>query len=158
MWRCRDERLLCGGFHEVAECRLIMSMCIWPKRLPGDVWRPADQVWRYMDFTKFVYILGSHCLFFPRLTELQKVDPYEGSYLPFVSLDAQGKKLKLRGRRKGPRWSVASRAFVNCWYCSENESAALWRLFPKSDEGIAIKSTIEKLGDPLGRKTRNIQS
>jgi len=38
---------------------------------------------------------------------------------------------------------------VNSWYLSDIESAALWRLFPKSDEGIAIRSTIEKLGDSI---------
>jgi len=31
--------------------------------------------------------------------------------------------------------------FVNCWHMSEYESGALWRLYLKSDEGIAIQST-----------------
>lgn len=31
--------------------------------------------------------------------------------------------------------------YVNCWHMSDHESAALWRLYLKSDEGIAIQST-----------------
>ena len=110
-------------------------------------YRSTDEVWRYVDFTKFIDLLDSSCLFFPRLMVLQKVDPYEGSFLPFVSLDRQDKKSKrtLRGLDR----SVASTTFVSSWYLSGVESAALWRLFPKSDEGIAIKSTVERLGKSI---------
>jgi hypothetical protein len=35
--------------------------------------------------------------------------------------------------------------FINCWHANEHESAAMWKLYLKSDEGIAIQSTYRKL-------------
>lgn len=37
--------------------------------------------------------------------------------------------------------------YVNCWHINEGESAALWKLYLKSDEGIAIRSTRNRLGE-----------
>ena len=34
---------------------------------------------------------------------------------------------------------------VNCWHENEHESAAMWKLYIKSVEGIAIQSTYSKL-------------
>ena len=34
---------------------------------------------------------------------------------------------------------------VNCWHINEHESAAMWDLYLKSNEGIAIQSTYQKL-------------
>ncbi len=34
---------------------------------------------------------------------------------------------------------------VNCWHMNEHESAAMWKLYLKSDEGIAVQSTYNKL-------------
>ena len=38
---------------------------------------------------------------------------------------------------------------VNCWHMNEHESAAMWRLYLKSNEGIAVQSTYRKLRDAL---------
>ncbi|MHB1418391.1 MAG: DUF2971 domain-containing protein, partial [Bacillota bacterium] len=35
--------------------------------------------------------------------------------------------------------------FVNCWFMSEYESEAMWRLYSQNYDGIAIRSTIGKL-------------
>jgi hypothetical protein len=36
---------------------------------------------------------------------------------------------------------------VNCWHLNDHESAAMWRLYLKSNEGIAIQSTYGRLKD-----------
>ena len=38
---------------------------------------------------------------------------------------------------------------MNCWHMNHYESAAMWRLYLKSDEGIAIRSTYERLKTSL---------
>jgi len=38
---------------------------------------------------------------------------------------------------------------INCWHMNEHESAAMWKLYLKSDEGIAIQSTYKKLKKSL---------
>lgn len=39
--------------------------------------------------------------------------------------------------------------FANCWHMNETESMAMWKLYLKSDEGIAIKSTANRLRESL---------
>ncbi len=38
-------------------------------------------------------------------------------------------------------------ALINCWHMNEFESAAMWKLYFKGDEGVAIESTFAKLKD-----------
>ncbi len=42
--------------------------------------KPAktQELWRYMDFAKFVSLIQRECLFFPSLIHLAKTDPWEG--------------------------------------------------------------------------------
>ena len=108
-----------------------------------EVYSHESEIWRYIDFSKFVDLLDSSCLFFPRITTLRDVDPYEGSFIPFSShdkKDAHSKKVF-----KQLDTALHNDVFVNCWYLSDIESAALWKLFPKSNEGIAIKSNVNNL-------------
>ena len=53
---------------------------------------------------------------------------------------------------------MASKYFVNCWSTSEHESHALWRIYCKSSEGVAVQTTFQKLsasvsGLPIFRVT-----
>lgn len=100
-------------------------------------------IWRYIDFSKYVDLLDSKCLFFPRLSVLQRHDPYEGSYIPLFCRQNMSQSMK-KSLKKSDKM-LPSSTFVSCWYLNDSESAALWKLFPKSDEGIAIKSTVGKL-------------
>ncbi|MFZ2308516.1 MAG: hypothetical protein WAW34_14385 [Rhodoferax sp.] len=104
-----------------------------------------------MDFTKFVSLLQSRSLFFARADKFE--DPFEGSW---PKRDAQ------------QRWAEASqvasddgipfplkkaifikdmREFhaINCWHLNDYESAAMWKLYLTSNEGIAVQSTYSNL-------------
>jgi hypothetical protein len=104
---------------------------------------PADdqRVWRYMDFTKLVSMLDSSSLFFCRLDRLD--DKYEGSY-PQLAMKRVTDPAHLH-LMKRQRVSV----FVNCWHINEYESAAMWRLYLKTNEGIAVQSTYKRLCESL---------
>ena len=112
-----------------------------------EVYSDESEIWRYMDFSKFIDLLDSSCLFFPRLSILRKLDPYEGSFIPFSSHDKKDESSKKLLKKLDK--ALPNDIFVSCWYLSDVESAALWKLFPKSDEGIAIKSNIGKLGQSI---------
>jgi len=116
------------------------------------------KVWQYMDFTKLVSLLDSRRLYFTRADELE--DPFEGSW-PRINVAARqfvGEDIPPKGREKfleqmcrlgdinkhWPRYIA-----INCWHMNEYESAAMWRLYLKSDEGIAIQSTYTKLRKSL---------
>ncbi len=106
-----------------------------------------------MDFSKFVDLLDSRCLFFPSLTRLRELDPYEGSLTALSSYGRKNRKSEKQLKESDQvvlgNQVVSGTTFVNSWYLSEIESAALWRLFPKSNEGIAIQSTVERLGQSV---------
>ena len=119
--------------------------------------QPEDdnvKVWRYMDFTKLVSLIGSRCLFFTRADKFD--DPFEGSWprinvlarqhvpddVPAGGREAFSKAMANMGEinRRWPKYNA-----INCWHMNEHESAAMWKLYLKSDEGIAVQSTYNKL-------------
>ncbi|HMQ74718.1 MAG TPA: AP2/ERF family transcription factor [Flavobacteriales bacterium] len=110
------------------------------------------KVWRYMNFTKFVYTLEKKALFFSHVDDLG--DPYEGE-LSFANKklrsfiysrskqkpDLNDLNLELQETRK--------RIFVNCWHMNKSESDAMWKIYAKSNEAICIQSTYTKLRKSL---------
>jgi hypothetical protein len=42
------------------------------------------------------------------------------------------------------------RTFISCWSASEHESHALWRIYCRSSEGVAIQTTLSRLGQSVG--------
>jgi hypothetical protein len=127
---------------------------------PGNL---KARIWRYTDLAKFLSLFDRSALFFPRLDKLE--DPFEGSFtksiLQFedVKFDDLSNDLKLQiGNEETFRNIVGSHrqfrefakmqreiTFVNSWYCNEHESAAMWSQYLRTQEGIAIQSTYERL-------------
>ncbi|WP_431810600.1 hypothetical protein [Lysinibacillus capsici] len=46
--------------------------------------------------------------------------------------------------------------FINCWHLNDFESAAMWDLYLKSNEGIAIQTTFDRLKRSLNRSKEEI--
>jgi hypothetical protein len=112
-------------------------------------------IWRYIDFTKFVSLLENQELVFPRADQLD--DPYEGA----ISRESV-KLLRAVLQKEGappqaadvflqnlPR--VRQEMFLSCWYVSDHESAAMWKLYLQSSEGVAIRSDSDALSEALDR-------
>ncbi len=117
-------------------------------------------IWRYMDFTKLVSLLEAQSLFFSRLDKLG--DPFEGSSTK-NNIDARADIQFLAGFKNEEDTSISSkispaifksrqRFMVNCWHKNPGESAAMWKLYAKSNEAIAIQSTYFKLRQCLDQK------
>lgn len=110
---------------------------------------PADElasIWRYMDFTKFVSLLDRQQLFFCRADKFE--DRFEGAY-------PRGAHAQ---RDRYPPQIAELRRFVaiNCWHMNTGESAAMWRLYLKSDEGIAVKSSFARLTKAFERTQEDV--
>lgn len=116
------------------------------------------KVWRYMDFTKLVSLIDSRRLYFTRADKFD--DPFEGSW-PKINVAAREivpDEIKPEVRDKflesmrnmgetnkhWPRYIA-----INCWHMNDHESAAMWKLYLKSNEGIAIQSTYARLKKSL---------
>ena len=113
---------------------------------------PSDDgvaIWRYLDLAKFVSMLQSRSLYFPRADLLG--DPHECS-VPEKTRVARlsrtaaptSESWEHDVRVDPPRVLVPRAVFVSCWNISENENAALWSVYGKS---IAIETTFGALRD-----------
>lgn len=108
-----------------------------------------------MDFTKFVSMLEDESLFFCRADCFE--DSFEGSYSRAnekMRPEAYG---ELYGKISEPfskfsKW-IRQWTLINCWHMNEYESAAMWRLYARSNEAICIQSTFENLRQCLDENT-----
>lgn len=117
---------------------------------------PSDlniKIWRYMDFTKYVSFLDSKSLFFSRSDLFD--DPYEGALShhnirirPEFYKDSGIPVGSLEGLSKF-REHVRQWIFVNCWHMNEHESAAMWKLYARTNEAVAIQSTYNNFKECL---------
>lgn len=129
---------------------------------------PTDndkKIWRYLDFTKFVDLLNSESLFFSRADKFD--DIFEGS-LPKKSVTNRDTVLKDLINRKilnpthTPDWFAESTIqkrmeyAINCWHLNDYESTAMWKVYLKSNEGIAVQSTFSKLKSELNKSVHKI--
>jgi len=117
-------------------------------------------IWRYMDFTKLVSLLEDRSLVFPRTDQFE--DPYEG-YLPEAAVrEIRANKGALGfSDEHANLWikfpeTMRKQLYVSCWFASEHESAAMWKLYISSSEGIAIKTNTDSLAAVLNASTLTI--
>ncbi len=113
-------------------------------------------VWRYMPFSKFISLMTYQALWFAKLNILQ--DEYEGMMPARTKnlMDTDNQKWKKQFNRPEfhrqiDNWSTDNEnsgrelLVVNCWFLDENESEQMWAAYGRSNEAIAVKSTIRRL-------------
>jgi hypothetical protein len=122
---------------------------------------PNVPLWRYMDLAKFLNLIQTGKLYFPRADLLG--DPFEGS-MTFATVRAWEEALTNEETRSRvfPDMSAddarrmreqmarfyrdnVRESFVSCWHAAQHESAAMWSLYGRSGEAIAVQTTFEKL-------------
>ena len=103
------------------------------------------EIWRYIDISKFLDMLINSTLFFTRIDILE--DNYEGT-TPFHQKEFLKTLLNVPMehsdrfeifKREGDTYFRKHTA-VNCWHLNDSESIAMWKIYLKTGEGIAIKS------------------
>jgi len=109
-------------------------------------------LWRYLDFTKFVSMLDSNGLWFTRSDKLP--DKYEGMYT-HANVEAERRFLasilkttalpKQMRTMQQVQTLIKKQLYVNCWYVHKHQSAAMWKTFLKSNEGVAIRTSYKRL-------------
>jgi hypothetical protein len=125
---------------------------------------PDIPVWRFMDFAKFANLLLTSAIYFPRLDRLG--DTFEGAISPrtFQVLETElrmafsdnhppeeaeeGVRAALVHIRKMYKMQ-RQWAYVSCWHANPNESAAMWSLYTRTSDSIAIRSTYRRLCEVL---------
>ena len=121
---------------------------------------PSDRnvkIWRYLDIAKYLSLLEKRSLYFSRSDFLG--DPFEGSLpstkgqinLTEVMKQQSAKLLGLPPDQIASPHSIHDSIRKNMFVCSfhmnDYESAALWSIYTKARQGVAIQSTFSKLID-----------
>jgi hypothetical protein len=106
---------------------------------------PPDEtvIWRYMDLPKFLFMLEHGTLYFALLSEFE--DKWEAVLDRELTAGIANQFTAASGQVIGLFQDYFQHTAVNCWYCGGEESIAMWRLYTKSEFGIAIKSSVRDL-------------
>ncbi|MDR2224162.1 MAG: hypothetical protein LBE34_15715 [Flavobacteriaceae bacterium] len=112
---------------------------------------PNTIVWKYLDLSKFLDLLLSKKLFMSRSDKFE--DQYEGTFseptYEELKLIAASNPTFLDGYKQKRKNIV-----ISSWHINEYESFAMWQIFTKNNEGLAIQSTIGRLQEALALETR----
>ena len=126
---------------------------------------PTDaniKIWRYMSFAKYVSLLDKRALFFTRVDQLE--DKFEATYPKHIFdpkveaqlTEEQRRILEINQEKLKQESEFTKKVIVvNCWHISEYESAAMWELYLKGTEGVAIQSTFKRLSDTFDNYNEN---
>lgn len=134
--------------------------------------KQADVLWRYMSFYKFHSLLETRCLFFCRADKFS--DPFEGS-IPKKEANNRMKEqvrssFALRSKLDQKQFEENIRGIsdlhkrfrraviINCWQINQNESDAMWRLYLKNNEGVAIQTNRARLYDAIKNTVEEIST
>jgi hypothetical protein len=118
-----------------------------PVQNVGEQLRRDTVLWRYLDAAKLFDFFENSTLFFCRADHFS--DKFEGAFTP--SLRAQISAAHARGEidydyeqfKRRMRESV----FINCWHRNQDDSAAMWALYGKSECAVALTATAGQLAD-----------
>lgn len=131
-----------------------------------------------MDLARFVSLISRQSLFLARVGLLASNDPYEGrvssgqatiTQAPWSEdmiagvaamggqpMTAQLGRTIMTAMLQSTEMVAQDYTFVNCWHMNTTESDAMWRLYSLQGQGIAIRSTFDRLERSLHMEPRQL--
>lgn len=114
-------------------------------------------LWRYMDFTKFVAMLVNKTLYLSRVDKLG--DAFEGSlpdlpketFLGFFEEQDRQRDCDMKQKSESARKFY----YASCWHGNDGEMDAMWKVYVRGNEGIAIRTTVGRLKKALNDATES---
>jgi len=122
-------------------------------------------LWRYVDLHKLISLLTEKRMFFCRADKY--ADPFECStplrefrYRQKVSME-RSKNDPVEATKQVENMSsffqrVKQATVINCWHINTNESDAMWRIYLKTNEGVAIQSNIARIKNAFNNTAENV--
>ena len=117
----------------------------------------GDELLRYMNFAKFIYLIHNKKLYFPRADCLD--DKYEGSYSKQLYEISRGILIESAGKTSNEGLhettkTIRESAYVSCWTKSKYESMAHWDIYGEK-YSVAIETTVGTLKTQLNGERAN---
>ncbi|HLV46888.1 MAG TPA: hypothetical protein VKY32_07595 [Flavobacterium sp.] len=109
---------------------------------------PADDtvIWKYLDLSKFLDLLLSKQMFMARSDKFE--DKFEGTFSE-PTYEEIKKLLADNPEYLDAYKSKRKNIVISSWHANSYESYAMWQVFTKNNEGLAIQSTIGHLKKSL---------
>ncbi len=106
---------------------------------------PKDIVRRYLDLPKYIQLLRSSALYFPRVDQFP--DKFEGVLPPGISKVVDDAQSKGEGDHSSKSWyeQLRTGAYVSCWSSGTIDNMGLWQLYGTASAGVAVATTIGEL-------------
>jgi hypothetical protein len=145
-------------------------------------------LWRYLSLPKYLSFLQERSLYFSSLEVLARDDPFEGVLpasrfrhrqwkdVSDVPPDALAKLERsmtsienglqagldnyksIQELRIRQAFAYRKSYYVNCWHLNDQESAAMWQLYSRNDEGIALVARQSALEGAFKRTKKQIMA
>lgn len=105
---------------------------------------PTDEtiIWKYLDLSKFLDLLLSNRMFMARSDKFE--DQFEGTFSE-PTYEEIKKLLADNPEYLDAYKSKRKNIVISSWHANWYESYAMWQVFTKNNEGLAIQSTIGSL-------------
>jgi hypothetical protein len=132
----------------------------------------ADRIWRYLDLSRFISMLQSQSVYFATESELMGSDKWEGAFGSWVVRNRLYRRQMAiqEAGLSGTAHETADyllgmpderdaddellRLAVSCWHLGESESAAMWKLYTRGQDGVAIRTSVSCLLSALRKDGR----
>ncbi|OGP54454.1 MAG: hypothetical protein A2Y65_09745 [Deltaproteobacteria bacterium RBG_13_52_11] len=120
-------------------------MIIDEKLKDGDVLR------RYLDMPRFISFLKTSSLYLCRSDLFS--DKFEGSFTFSVkeAISNAYRKNQIEYTYEKFKKELREGVFINCWSLGMDDNMALWKLYGKTDDCVAITTTVAKLRAALDK-------
>lgn len=118
----------------------------------ADAW-----LWKYMDFTQFMFLVSERRLHFTRPDDFQ--DRFEGA-LPKSSIAGRGVFTLHQKSDTNQSYStktvstmsheiIRGTCAISCWHANAYESEAMWKVYSAKGQGIAVRTTLARLQNAI---------
>lgn len=113
--------------------------------------KPDAVLFRYFEDYKAEYLFKESELYF---TQVSHYPEYDELLFSIADKEAMRKRLKATGKTDwediynknlANNMAFKNTTFISCWSESKNESRRLWNEYVKGNNGIAIKTSVQKL-------------
>lgn len=116
------------------------------------------QIWRYIPVERFVSLLETRKLFLCRASRFE--DAFEGatprlSENRLMAYEARTTSPENRALYRTNRAMARDIVAVNCWHIAEHESVSMWDRYMVRGQGVAIRSTVRRLGAAFPQRANN---
>lgn len=106
-------------------------------------------LWRYLDAAKLFDFFENSTLFFCRADHFS--DKFEGAFTPTLrdQISASYARGEIDYNYEQFKRRMRQSVYINCWHRNQDDSAAMWALYGKSDCAVALTTTVGQLSDTL---------